>query len=414
MSNIARLAGDRIVLPGLASVHSHAFQRALRGKTHRLSAGEQGNFWRWREQMYVLASALGPEEMYALARLTYADLARNGVTAVGEFHYLHHGVDGQPHEDRLLMADALIRAARDVGLRITLLRSVYQRAGHGRAIEPTQRRFVDASIEDGLHDLESLAKRYAEDPCVRVGLAMHSVRAIERAAMRPLVEHARRQGWPIHMHVAEQPREIEECLAEHGMRPVELLAQEGVLGPDFTAVHATHILDNEIDLLAASRSRVALCRTTERDLGDGAPPLQVLLKKHVPICFGADSHAVSDPFEEMRAAELDERTRLQGRGVALDGSALIAATSTIGYAAIGFAERASEDRVSLDAEAACLAGLLTSSSIDELDNCVAFAASGPSVVAVDVAGRKVVTEGRVPNWDFIVRQARAATVRMTS
>jgi len=392
--SVARREGPHIVLPGLATAHSHAFQRALRGRTQRRS----GSFWSWRGLMYRLAERLTPEDVYDLSRFAYAELARCGVTAVGEFHYVHHQADGTPYDDRTELADAVIRAALDVGLRVALLRVLYHRPGLGRALEGAQRRFADPRIDDALSDVEAVRSRWADEPRVRVGLAPHSVRAVPRAWIEEAARFAEARDLPLHMHVSEQRREIHECLAEHGRRPVELLAELGVLGPRFVAVHATHLADHEVRALAGSF--VCLCRTTERDLGDGLPPTGPLVEAGARLCFGTDSHAVSDPFEEARAAELDERSRTERRA-RIEAPALLRAASVDGYAAIGFAGAHEDDAVALDPGDPALVGADDAT----LDDAVVFGAGPSAVRAVRVAG--------VPVEPPLVEAAEAMSRRLS-
>lgn len=366
--NLAQRDGDRIRLPGLATAHSHAFQRALRGRAQRKS----GSFWSWRGLMYELAQRLTPDDVRVLSRYAFAELARAGVTAVGEFHYLHHQPDGTPYADRTELADAVIGAALDVGLRIALLRVIYERPGHGRTLEGAQRRFSDRSIDAALADVEALIARWKHEPRVRIGVAPHSVRAVSLPSIVEAARFARARDLPFHMHVSEQRREIHECLAEHGARPVRLLADAGVLGPRFVAVHATHLADDEVRALAGAF--VCVCRTTERDLGDGLPRTSELVRAGARLCFGVDSHALSDPFEEARAAELDERSRTEQRSL-LDATALLGAASAGGYAAIGMEGLATADEVVLDALDPGLAGARDAT----LDDAVVFGA-GPSAV----------------------------------
>jgi formimidoylglutamate deiminase len=397
---IARRHGDRIVLPGIASAHSHAFQRALRARTQRRT-GAVGSFWSWRGLMYELASKLGPDDVYDLSLFAFVELALAGVTAVGEFHYLHHERDGSPYRgDRLVLADAVIRAARDAGLRITLLRVVYQRAGTRRPPEGAQVRFCDPRIEDALTDVDALASRHAADPLVRIGIAPHSVRAVTREGLRDAAAFARARAIPIHAHVAEQRREVRECLAEHGRRPVELLADDGILDARFVAVHATHLLAHEATLLGSAGSIACICRTTERDLGDGLPDIAALRSAGARLCIGADSHASSDPLEEARAIELDDRSRAEARHVAADATDLLRALGEDGYASIGFAGEHAADEVALDANDPALAGLDPALSQGALlDDAVLWAASPRAVRDVRVAGRTIVENGAHPRAD---------------
>ncbi len=296
-------------LPAFASVHSHAFQRAMRGAAQRKAPGQTDDFWGWREAMYGLAGSLTPESIYDISLVAYRELARAGVLTVGEFHYVHHQPDGTPYTERTVMSDAVIRAAKDAGLRIALLRVIYARGGAGRPAEGPQLRFCDGSLERGLADVETLAARYAKDDDVRIGVAPHSVRAVPPDWLDDIARFAFAKAFPLHMHVSEQPREVEECLAETKRRPVELIADHGLLCEQFVAVHATHLTREEARLLGAAGSFVCLCPTTERDLGDGLPDLGALLEENVRPCFGVDGHVMSDPFEEMRGAMLGERLR---------------------------------------------------------------------------------------------------------
>lgn len=380
--------GNRIIMPGMASVHSHAFQRALRGRTQR-RATEAGSFWSWRRLMYTLAERLDPDDLFHISRFAFVELAMSGVTAVGEFHYLHHDRDGTPYEDRTLLAETVIRAAREAGLRIALIRTGYFRAGWRRALEPAQRRFCDASVEDALRDVETLQRRFAGDPMVRIGLAAHSVRAVPRPYIMELMAYARERALPFHMHVSEQRREVDECIEEYGLRPVALLDRMGVLGEQFVAVHATHLDNDEIRALGGARAFVCLCRTTERDLGDGFPPTRPLVQAGARLCVGADSHASSDAFEEIRAVELDERSRLEVRHAVAEAPELLRAATQHGYQAIGMGDAWRDDWVALNADDPSLASLNEELLIDGL----IFAATPRAVDEVTIAGREVVIEG---------------------
>ena len=312
MRALTRVEGDSLVLPGWVSAHSHAFQYGLRGQTQRGSA-ESGSFWSWRDGMYALADALTPESLAAVSRAAFDALRASGVTCVGEFHYVHHQKGGAPYEQRTLLADVVVEAALAAGLRVTLLRVAYARAGHDRPPEGAQRRFCDAEVDDVLRDLDALRARWGAEARVRVGVAPHSVRAVPRAWLGPLRDYAERHALPLHMHVAEVQGEVDSCLAEHGRRPVELLADAGVLSDRFVAVHATRLADHEATLLGAARAFVCACPTTERDLGDGLADLAALRAAGVRLCVGVDSHVVTDPVEEMRALETHEGLRLRRR-----------------------------------------------------------------------------------------------------
>lgn len=378
--------GERYVLPGLATVHSHAFQRAMRGYVQR--APVPGSFWSWREVMYALAGALDPETLYAVSRFAFVELALAGVTCVGEFHYVHHQPDGTPYAERTALSDAVIRAALDAGLRITLLRVVYERAGYGRVVEPAQRRFFDADVDDALRDVDTLRARWASEPRVRIAIAPHSLRAVTRPVLEACTRYAAAHALPLHAHVSEVEREVRECIAEHGMRPVELLADVGALGERFTAVHATHLSPSEVRSFGAARAFACVCRTTERDLGDGFPDVSGLVRAGARLVTGTDSHASSCPFEEARAIELDERPRTGARTVALDADQLLAAISADAYAALGWGG-ALGDAVTLDVDDPALVGAPSGRPSD----AVMFAGSPRAVRDVVVAGERIVEGG---------------------
>jgi formiminoglutamate deiminase len=309
---IARAPDGTIRLPALASAHSHAFQRALRGLAQRPTHSSD-DFWTWRGQMYALASSLTPESIHAVSLTAFRELARAGVRTVGEFHYVHHQPDGTPYDDRTILADTVIDAAKQAGLRIALLRAAYHRAGPGKPPEPHQRRFCDPDVDLVLRDVDTLRARWQGDPDVRIGLAPHSIRAVPPDWLVPLAEYAGKSALPFHMHVAEQPREVAECLLESRRRPVELFADRGVLSDRFVAVHATHLDPHEARLLGSARSFACVCATTERDLGDGLPDLTALRSAGVRLCIGGDSHVVIDPIDDLRALETHERLRTRTR-----------------------------------------------------------------------------------------------------
>jgi len=314
MFEIRHAAGRRqLLLPALTTAHSHAFQRQMRGLAQRRGKDPKDDFWTWRGQMYEAARSLGPESIARVSRVAFRELKSAGVHTVGEFHYVHHQPDGTPYDDRTVLADAVIAAAKAEGLRVALLRVAYHRAGPGRAAEPGQKRFCDPDVEHVLRDVDTLRARYANDPDVRVGLAPHSVRAVPPSWLRPLREYADAHGLALHMHVAEQAREVEECVAETGRRPIELLSEEGLLSSRFVAVHATNLLPHEARLLGEAGAFACVCATTERDLGDGLPDLSALRSAGARLCTGIDSHVITDPFDDLRALETHERLRTRTR-----------------------------------------------------------------------------------------------------
>jgi formiminoglutamate deiminase len=371
-----------VVLPGTANCHSHAFHRALRGRTH--DAG--GTFWTWRERMYALAGRLDPDRYLALARATYAEMALAGITAVGEFHYLHHGPGGRPYADPNAMAEALRQAAGDAGLRLTLLDTCYLAggltgAGH-QPLDDVQQRFADV-------DVDAWAERVAAlrpDDRTRIGVGVHSVRAVPRPALKGIVDAAGDR--PLHVHLSEQPAENAACLEHYGLTPTALLAETGVLTATATAVHGTHVDANDIARLATASSTVCLCPTTERDLADGIGPAGAYADAGVPLSIGTDQHAVIDPFEEARAVELDERlaSGRRGRFSPAQLGALLTRHDTIGWPDAG--------RLAVGARADLVAVRLdTPRTAGSRPDQILFAATAADVDTVVVDGRTIVTGG---------------------
>jgi formiminoglutamate deiminase len=350
------LSEDRrtIFLPALATAHSHAFQRAMRGTSQRPGNDPSDDFWTWRGQMYRLASSLDPDSIARYSRVAFEELARAGVLTVGEFHYIQHQADGRPYDDRTVLADAVIRAARAAGLRVSLLRVAYHRAGPGRPAEPGQRRFCDPTVDAVLADLDRLRATWGHDPDVRIGVAPHSVRAVPPSWLGPLAAYATKYDLPFHMHVAEQIREVEECVAETGKRPIELLADLGVLSSRFVAVHATQLLPHEAKLLGDAGGFACVCATTERDLGDGLPDLGALRRGGVRLCTGIDSHVITDPIDDLRSLETHERLRTRSRVTftpengATPAARLWHEGSTAGAIASGFADAGGRVVISRD------------------------------------------------------------------
>jgi formiminoglutamate deiminase len=387
------LAG--ITLPGLANAHSHAFHRALRGRTH--GRGEQpGSFWTWRDRMYAVAGRLDPDSYHALARATFAEMALAGVTAVGEFHYLHHAAGGRPYRDANAMGAALLAAAAEAGIRITLLDTCYLRGGlgpDGADLPPgeVQRRFSDGSAERWAERVSALA----DAPRVRIGAAAHSVRAVDPAAIAAVAGWAAERGAPLHVHLSEQPAENEACLARYGRTPAEVLDRAGVLTDRGTAVHGTHLTAADRALLADRGTGVCLCPTTERDLADGIGPAATLRDAGVPLCLGSDSNAVVDLFEEARAVELDERLATGRRGHFTSAELLGAATEA-GMRALGWPDTGRiepgrlADLATVSLQSVRLAGTRREHAVD----AVVFAATAADVTHTVVGGELVVADRR--------------------
>jgi len=378
--NAVRLSG--LVLPGLANAHSHAFHRALRGRTQH----DKGDFWTWREQMYRVASCLDPDSYLQLATAVYAEMAMAGVTAVAEFHYLHHSPDGTPYADPNAMGNALIEAAKRAGIRITLLDTLYLTAGvHGEALQGPQLRFGDGDL-DTWSDRVSLLT--AADHA-RIGSAIHSVRAVPVEALAGFTAAAPRG--PIHAHLSEQVAENAACMERHGLTPTGLLHEHGLLGERLTAVHATHLTRADIGLLGSSSTGVCLCPTTERELADGIGPGRALSDAGSPLSVGTDSHAEIDMFAEARGVETHERLASQRRGN-LSPSALMHAATVAGHYACGWSDAG---EISVGYRADLVAVRLDSPRTAGIDpSAVVFAATAADVTDVIVDGRAVVAEGR--------------------
>jgi formimidoylglutamate deiminase len=299
-----RLVG-RAIAPGFVNAHSHAFQRGLRGRVERRAPDHlEDDFWSWRERMYALAESLDPASIREASERCFREMLSAGYTSVAEFHYVHHRPDGKPYGQPNALAEAVAEAAQQAGIRLLLLPVAYARGGIPR--------FRDAGVDDFLERVDALRGWAKGRDLVQVGVAAHSVRAVPRAWLERIGEYARRNGMPLHVHADEQPREIEECRDEHGMRPVELLAETGFLGRRTTVVHATHADERELGLLAERGSSVCACPTTEGNLGDGFLPAQSILRLGIGLQIGSDSHVRIDPFEELREIETGAR-RLSGR-----------------------------------------------------------------------------------------------------
>ncbi|MDM4722703.1 formimidoylglutamate deiminase [Micromonospora sp. WMMA1363] len=383
LTDAVRLPG--LTLPGLANAHSHAFHRALRGRTH----GGRGDFWTWREAMYTVAARLDPDSYLALARAGYAEMALAGITCVGEFHYLHHGPDGTPYDDPNAMSAALVEAAAHAGVRVTLLDAAYLTATvDGQPLTGPQRRFGDG---DALRWAERVAAFAPDGAHARVGGAIHSVRAVPAGQLAAVADWAHRRGAPLHVHLSEQPAENDACRAVHGCTPTRLLADHGVLGRHTTAVHATHPTSADVTLLGESRTGVCLCPTTERDLADGIGPARRMAEAGSPLSLGTDSHAVVDLFEEARAVELDERLRTRRRGH-FAAAELVTAATAAGHVALGWGDAGRlcvgdrADLVTVRLDSARTAGVPPVG--------VVFAATAADVAQVVVDGRVVVRDGR--------------------
>jgi formimidoylglutamate deiminase len=407
---------NRALLPGLVNAHSHAFQRVIRGRTERRSQHTSDSFWTWREQMYAAANRLTPEEIYAASRMAFLEMALAGITAVGEFHYIHHAPDGSRYEDPNLLEREVIRAARDVGLRIAMLRVAYARAGFQREPDPQQIRFIEESPEEYLTSLEQLlAAPELKDGAAWVGVAPHSVRAVPLDYLKAIVGYAGKRGLVVHMHVAEQTAEVEACIEEYRRSPVALLDTEGLLSERFTAVHAIHVTPKAVSALARGRANVCACPTTERNLGDGVVPVDAYFKAGVAVSLGTDSQIQIDLLEDARELEYHLRLQQTARNVLApvedDESALarrlfdcatMGGATSIGFDGGNLEPGAPADFFTIDLDDPSIAG----STTENLLANVVFSLSRTAIRDVVVGGKRIVEDGRHEHQEKIVTAFR--------
>jgi formiminoglutamate deiminase len=396
-----RLSG--VVLPGLANGHSHAFHRALRGRTH----DDGGNFWSWRDAMYAVTHRLDPESYHALAKAVFAEMVLAGYTVVGEFHYVHHAEGGRRYDDPNLMGKALVSAAREAGIRITLLDTCYLAggltAGGHLPLDEVQQRFSDGTADAWAERVADLS----DEDTVRIGAAVHSVRAVPRDDLAVVGAAAASDGRPLHAHLSEQPGENLACEGFYGRSPTALLAEEGLLGPRTTLVHATHLSDDDIEVLGAARATACFCPTTERDLADGIGPARRLHDAGAALSLGSDQHAVIDPFEEVRGVEMHERLETLERG-RFAGGDLLAMAARNGYRSLGWddggliAAGHLADLVAVRTDSPRTAGCAP--------NQLLYAATSADVSDVVVAGEQVVRDGqhRVGDVGHLLRDTISA------
>lgn len=391
-----------LVLPGLANVHSHAFHRALRG-----GGGSGSDFWEWRDHMYAVADSLDPDSYFELARAVYAEMVLAGVTAVGEFHYLHHQAGGKPYLDPNAMAASLIAAADEVGIRLTLLDTCYLRADFDQELAGAQLRFSDGNAEAWQDRVSQLQP----SEMVRVGAAAHSVRALPVDALEAVSAWASEHEAPLHVHVSEQPAENERCLAALGLTPTQVLDAAGFWVTSGTAVHATLLTGTDVSLLGGNRATVCFCPTTERDLGDGIGPGRALAEAGARLCVGSDSQVVIDLLEEMRLIDLHERLA-GGHRDAHSADQIIAFGTSNGMEALGWeagilAEGRLADFVAIDLESVRTAG-----PTDQVTARVLSAATSSDVNTVVVGGERLVSGGRHVAIEDVPAALRAAISRL--
>jgi formimidoylglutamate deiminase len=413
---VAQRLKNRAVFPGLVNVHSHTFQRMIRGRTEWRNQGQRDTFWTWREKMYDAASRLTPEQIYQTARAAFLEMLLSGITTVGEFHYLHHQPDGRRYSDPNLIGKLVIQAAREVGLRIVLLRTAYLRAGYGKAPNPGQARFITrdaATFISDTDELSSWVKQSYSRGEAEVGVAPHSVRAVTQDYLREIADYARRQELCVHMHVSEQPGENEACLQEYGISPVTWLERIGLLGPRFTAVHAIHISEPEAGFLAKSGSSICACPTSERNLADGTVRADWLLARGANICLGSDSQIQIDLLEDARLLEYHLRIQRLER-VVLDSpapgrerlsqmlyeTASKSGAKSLGQSAGELAVGKRADFVGIDLDDLSVTG----ASPETLVANVVFSLERTAVKDVYVGGRCLLTDGRHPLQEGITAE----------
>jgi len=391
-------------LPGIANLHSHAFQRAMAGMAERQTHPED-SFWTWRETMYRMAGLFDPQSLQAVAAQLYVEMLEAGYTTVCEFHYLHHAPDGRPYADPAAMSRALIAAARDTGIRMTLLPVLYMAGGFdGRPLGERQRRFGH-SVDGYLHLVDALHAE--QDDGLRIGCALHSLRAVPPEAMREVLQ-ALSPDTRVHIHIAEQIGEVQDCTAIRGARPVEWLLSNAAVDPRWTLVHATHLTPAEIRGIARSGATVAICPTTEANLGDGLFPLRDYLAANGAWGIGSDSHISVSPVEELRWLEYGQRLSTRHRNIAVrEGSPSVGETllhDVVASAVNATGFDAAGDIVVLDAEAAQLCG----ASMENLVDHWVFSGNRNLVDSVEVAGRRVVEAGRHVDRERIAAGYRQA------
>ena len=428
----AALLKNRALLPGLVNAHSHAFQRVIRGRTEYRTTNQQDTFWTWREMMYSAAARLTPEDIYDASRMAFLEMVLSGITAVGEFHYLHHSPEGQPYDDPNLLAKQVVRAAHDVGLRIALLRVAYARSGFQTDANPRQARFLEMDASNYLTNLEALNQELAgSGRAAWIGVAPHSVRAVPLNYLRTIVSYANERALPVHMHVAEQQAEVSACIQEYGRSPFALLETEGLLSPRFTAVHAIQVTPKAIASFALSGAMVCACPTTERNLGDGVVPADAYFTEGVRIALGSDSHTQIDLLEDARALEYHLRLQRMERAV-LDAPsthsesdsadsgdvselaqrlfecATVSGAQSIGSDSGSLRAGGAADFFTVDLNDPTIAG----ASQDDLLPAIVFSASRAAVSEVFVGGKQIVSEGRHADQEEVVTKFKALQQRL--
>ncbi len=394
--------------PGIANLHSHAFQRAMAGMAERQTHPED-SFWTWRETMYRFAARFDPDTLHAVAAQLYVEMLEAGYTSVCEFHYLHHAPDGRPYADPAAMSQALVAAAREAGIRLTLLPVLYMAGGFdGRPLGERQKRFG--------HDVDGYVRLFdtlhaQQDDALRVGCALHSLRAVPAEAMAAVIA-ALPDDARLHVHIAEQLGEVQDCLAVRNARPVEWLLANAAVDARWTLVHATHLTPDETRGIAASGATVAICPTTEANLGDGLFPLRAYLDAGGAWGIGSDSHISVSPVEELRWLEYGQRLATHHRNIAVReesssvGETLLHDVAASRARSTGFAEV--DDHVLLDAAAPILAG----ATDDDVADRWLFSGNRNLVRETVVGGDRVVIDGHHRDRDAIALRYLKAIDRL--
>jgi formimidoylglutamate deiminase len=396
------------LLPGFVNVHSHSFQRLIRGKSEsRIVSGK--DFWSWRGTMYHAASQLGPQEVYDVARMAFLEMVLAGTTTVGEFHYLHNAPNGQPYDDANLLSKQVIAAAKSVGIRIVLLRTAYLRSGHEVPRDPGQARFFE-SAGAFLENMSAFVRACSSTPSeVRFGVAPHSIRAVPLPDLKEIAAWSRENKLPLHMHVAEQVAENAACLREYRLTPVELLNREQLLGPDFTAVHAIHISADEIAMLADANATICSCPTTERNLGDGIFAADHVMAAGIRVALGSDSQAQIDPLEDARELDYHLRLEQQERAIldqiaakplasGLFDCATVHGAHALALPAGGFGPGLFADFFTIDLNDVAIAG----HSAEDLLPIIVFSLTRSAIRDVVVNGRFVLRDQKHVHQDEII------------
>jgi formimidoylglutamate deiminase len=399
----------RAILPGMVNAHSHAFQRLIRGRSETQKLNGK-NFWSWRHAMYAAVESLTPEEVYDSARMAFLEMALAGITTVGEFHYVHRQPDGSAYVDGNELAHQVIAAADSVGVRIALLRVAYFRAGYQLEADPGQNRFIEPT-EEFLVNSEALAGRLQENSKAWLGIAPHSIRAVPLHELKAIAAWAQERDLPMHIHAAEQRGELAACEAEYGTTPVDLLSREGLLNSRTTLVHAVHVSDGELDEMAAAKSTICACPTTERNLGDGIVRAREAAERGIRFAFGSDSQALINPLEDARELEYHLRLKTEKRLLLdqIDGQPL--ADRLFAYATRGGAESLVAncgrlargewaDFFTVDLNDISIAGV----SDEHLLSAIVFSGEKAAIRDVAVGGKFIVKDGEHKQREEIVRR----------